>query len=63
MSTGGWEGPGSVVHSYQMTIATANTPEISAGTTSFTVSSRKKAAVPKAASTVGQLGPGICTKY
>jgi hypothetical protein len=63
ISTGGWFGPGSVSHSQRITQATAKPPQARAGQTSLTVSSRKQAAVKKAARNGAQPGPGICTRY
>ena len=56
-------GSGSLGHIQTMTRTMARTPQIEAGITSFTVSSRKNAAVKTAASTGDQPGPGIRIKY
>ena len=49
MSTGGCDGPGSSAQAQCTSPATAITAQAKAGTTSFTVSSRKNASVKSAA--------------
>ncbi|MNT57654.1 hypothetical protein D3C72_1950410 [compost metagenome] len=58
ISTGGRSGPVSASHSQRHSEATASTPNAAASGSSLKVSSRKKPAVPSAASSGDQPGPG-----
>src|SRR5690606_20075545 len=63
MSTGGCLGPASASHSQSHIIPKASTPQAPASAVSLKVRSRKKPAVPRAASNGGQPGPGSASTY